>query len=457
MLIFDQNHLWSVGAIPEKEKVARILAAAMTAVDPEEAVRNYVHREQNRLIIGKKIINLDEYRRIIVIGAGKASFLMAKALCGIVGDKLARGMVISKALGLADFLPGYPSVRILKGGHPIPDNDSIGSTQALIGLLKDLDTADLVFCLISGGGSALLTQPVPGVTLEQMQNLTRTLMACGASVDEINTIRKHLDEVKGGRLAGMVYPAKLVTLILSDVIGNPLEVIASGPTVADPTTYLDSFKILDKYQVMDVVPKVVIDIFRQGRLGKLPETLKPGDPKIKNALNIIIGSNYQACAMAEAQAKKEGLHSSILTTFLNGEARSAGLFLTGILKQIVSTGDPLSRPACLIVGGETTVVLKGNGRGGRNQELALSAVNELRGLERVALITLATDGEDGPTDAAGAIVTGETAGRAEKAGLSAQAYLDNNNSYEFFKQLDDQIRTGSTGTNVNDLSFLFAF
>lgn len=428
----------------------------MAAVDPEQAVLNAVCRDQNRLAIGETTINLDDYRRIIVVGAGKASFLMAKALCGIIGDKLAKGIVISKATGLADFLPGYPSVRILKGGHPIPDNDSIASTQAMVGLLKDLEPSDLVFCMISGGGSALLTQPVAGVSLEQLQTLTRTLLACGASVDEINTIRKHLDEVKGGRLAGMVYPARLVTLILSDVIGNPLEVIASGPTVADPTTYLDSFKILDKYQVMDVVPQTVIDIFRQGRLGKLPETLKPGDPKIKNALNLIIGSNYQACARALDQAQKEGFNSSILSTFLNGEAQSAGRLLTGILKQIDMTGDPLSRPACLIVGGETTVVIKGYGKGGRNQELALSAVNELRGLERIVLITLATDGEDGPTDAAGAIVTGSTALRAEKAGLSAQAYLDDNNSYEFFKQLDDQIRTGSTGTNVNDLCFLFA-
>lgn len=457
MAIFENHRAWSLRTHPEEEKIVSVLAAALAAVDPEKAVLNVVQRDRNHLTVGQTHINLDAYRRVFIIGAGKASFLMAKALSGLIGDKLAKGAVISKAVSLSNFLPGYPSVRILKGGHPIPDGDSIQSTQVLIEMVKELGEQDLVLCLISGGGSALLTRPVQGVTLEQLRNLTRTLLACGASVDEINAIRKHLDEVKGGRLAGLVYPARLVTLILSDVIGSPLEVIASGPTVADPTTFQDALNIIEKYQVMDIVPPAVIEIFKKGILGELPETVKPGDEKIKSTVNLIVGSNLQAAEASVAEARRLGFHCLLLTTRLQGEARVAGRFLAAILREIAETGHPLPRPACLVVGGETTVVIKGEGSGGRNQELALGAVKDLDDVEKVALITLATDGEDGPTDAAGAIVTGSTAKRAETMGLNTQAYLDDNNSYAYFKMLDDQIRTGSTGTNVNDLAFLFAF
>ena len=457
MSLWDDQLALSLRSYAEGERMTRILAAALDAVDPEKAVLKLVRRDQDHLTFGTIDIDLQAYRRVFIIGAGKASFMMARAVANLVGDKLAKGAVITKAVGLSSFLPGYPSVRVLRGGHPLPDPGSLQGTQVIVDLVKILHPDDLVIGLISGGGSTLLAKPVQGVSLEQLQSLNRTLLACGASVDEINTIRKHLDEVKGGRLAGMVYPARMVTLILSDVIGNPLEVVASGPTVADPTTFDDALAVLAKYQVLDNVPRSIVETLKKGQRGELPETLKAGDMRIRQVDNLVVGSNIQASQAAILAAEQAGFHSLLLTTHLKGEARMAGRFLSSILRQVAETGHPLPRPACLVAGGETTVFLRGEGRGGRNQELALGAVEELRGLKHVVLVTLATDGEDGPTDAAGALVTGETAAHAEAMGVNTQAYLDNNDSYSYFKLVGGLLRTGSTGTNVNDLTFLFAF
>jgi hydroxypyruvate reductase len=327
----------------------------------------------------------------------------------------------------------------------------------MLALLNHLEPTDLVFCMVSGGGSALMAAPVDGIALPDMQKLTGLLLKCGASIDEINTIRKHLDRVKGGGLARISYPAQLVTLILSDVVGNPLEVIASGPTVADPTTYGDAEQVIFHHHLQEETPGSILQVLKAGKTGLLPESLKPGDPCLERVHNVIIGSNLQAAKAGVSQACLEGFNPLLLTNYLQGPAVQAGGFLSAVLKQMVGYGQPVPRPACLVAGGETTVVLKGSGKGGRNQELALSSVEGLDGLEQVALVTLATDGEDGPTDAAGAVVTGKTAARAGRLGLSPQAYLEDNNSYPFFKQLGDLVRTGPTGTNVNDLVFLFTF
>jgi hydroxypyruvate reductase len=351
----------------------------------------------------------------------------------------------------------HSPVRILEASHPLPDERGVQGAQQLIDLLKGVGPDDLVIGLISGGGSALLTSPAPGLSLGDLQALTSALLACGANINEINTLRKHLDLVKGGGLAQWVAPARLATLILSDVVGDPLDVIASGPTVPDPTTFAEALGVIEKYQIGAKTPSAVIDRLQQGAAGNIPDTPKPGDPLFERVQNVIVGSNRQAAEAALAQAQAEGLYPLLLTTYLQGEARQVGRVLAGVARQVASSGQPIARPACLVAGGETTVTLRGDGSGGRNQEMALSAVAELAGLPDLALVTLATDGGDGPTDAAGAVVTGETLSRAQNLGLGPEDYLSRNNAYHFFAPLGDLLKPGPTQTNVNDLAFIFAF
>jgi glycerate 2-kinase len=289
-----------------------------------------------------------------------------------------------------------------------------------------------------------------------LQKLTRLLLASGAEIGEINTLRKHLDRVKGGGLARTAAPAEIVTLIVSDVVGSPLDVIASGPTVPDSSTFDQAIQILEKYGLMQQAPPSIVEILEDGAAGKIAETLKAGDPLLANVHNAIVADNYLAAQAAAARAKDLGWNTLLLTTFLHGEAQQAGLMLGSILRQVATSGEPVRRPACIIVGGETTVTLRGEGLGGRNQELALGSVAELSGLERVVLVALATDGDDGPTDAAGAVVTGETLARGKTLGLNPAAFLARNDSYHYFEMLDDLLLTGPSGTNVNDLAFLFA-
>jgi len=291
------------------------------------------------------------------------------------------------------------------------------------------------------------------VTLSDMQALTSALLACGASVDEINILRRHLDRLKGGGLARLAFPARVVSLILSDVVGNPLEAIASGPTAPDPSTCADALAVLDKYQLPGKIPASVLSALRYGR-----ETLKPGDAVFKNVDNILVGSNLLAAQAALKQAEIEGFHPYLLRIDLQGEAREVAVELCRTLRCAWQTGDPAPPPACIVAGGETTVTLReGSGQGGRNQELALASVTELANFLEVMLVSLATDGEDGPTDAAGAVVTGETFARAYGLGLDPVEYLRRNDSYTFFAALDDLLKPGPTGTNVNDLIFLFTF
>ena len=348
-------------------------------------------------------------------------------------------------------------IEIVEAGHPIPDNRGIQATNRVIELLKRTQKDDLVICLISGGGSALMVSPVEGISLAELQDLTAELLASGATINEINTLRKHLDQVKGGQIARYATPARLVSLILSDVVGDPLDVIASGPTVPDSTTFDDAIEILNKYQIEHKISRSIIKHLNSGRAGEIPETPKENDGIFKNVTNFMIGSNLVAGNGTLEQARKEGFHSMVLTNYLQGEAKEVAITLAAILRQMASNNPPIPRPACIILGGETTVTLHGNGQGGRNQEIALASVYDLSGIEDIALITLATDGGDGPTDAAGAVVTGETFLRAQKLGMDPQKYLRNNDSYNFFKTLNDLVITGPTQTNVNDLVFLFSF
>jgi hydroxypyruvate reductase len=408
-------------------RILRILSAALNAVDPAEAVRKYLPSLSGN---------------VYGLGIGKASIPMLTAL--------AESYPLSGALAISKHASSStPNLfPVILGSHPIPDSRSLEAGTRALDFVSALSEDDTLVCLISGGGSALVTAPYEGITLEDMQSLTSQLLACGARIDEVNTLRRQLDRIKGGGLARAA-KAKIISLILSDVIGNPLEAIASGPTVPDPTTRADAAAVLKKYKIEERVPGSIMDFLESDNL---LSNIWEQAPRLQNQ-NIIIGDNGLAAQAALEQAEHEGIHAEILTNELQGEAREAGVMLA---KQLRGEVSKRQRPFCLIAGGETTVTIKGNGKGGRNQELVLAAVNELRGLENVMLIALATDGDDGPTDAAGAAATGESARRAEEAGVDAADHLSRNDAYVFFEALGDLIRTGPSGTNVNDLIFLIA-
>jgi hydroxypyruvate reductase len=341
----------------------------------------------------------------------------------------------------------------MEGGHPVPDARSLQAGETVLEFVSSLQTEDTLICLISGGGSALVTAPL--VPLQDMQTLTSLLLASGARIDEINILRRQLDRVKGGGLA-QATKAKIISLILSDVVGNPLETIASGPTVPNPTTRADAIAVLKKYDLEEQLPDSIKKNLESGTgLPEFQEHTLMGirAPELYNIQNVIVGDNRLAAQAAREQAKLEGFDVEILMNDLQAEAREAGVMLA---KRLREESAKRPRPFCLIAGGETTVTVRGKGKGGRNQELALSAMDELSGLENALLIALATDGDDGPTDAAGAVVTGESARRAAALGLDAADYLSQNDAYPFFNTLGDLIKCGPTGTNVNDLIFLLA-
>ena len=419
-------------------RILRILSAALQAVDPAEAVRKHIPK-----------INGNVYGLAI----GKASIPMLTALAETL--PLSGALAISKHASTLS-LNLFP---VVLGSHPVPDAKSLYAGQRVLEFVSTLQEDDTLICLISGGGSALVTAPHAGITLEDMQSFTSLLLSCGARIDEINTLRRQLDRIKGGGLARAT-KAKVISLILSDVIGNPLEAIASGPTVPDPTTREDALAILKKYQAEKRVPDSIMNFLESNflesasLLANVEQQVSPrrhGDAS--GVQNIIIGDNAFAAQAALEQAGREGFSAEILTNELQGEAREVGLTLAKQLREEISKRP---RPFCLIAGGETTVTIKGEGKGGRNQELALSTVKELAGVQNVFLITLGTDGEDGPTDAAGAVVTGESVWQAERLGVDAADRLSRNDAYTFFDVLGDLIRTGPTGTNVNDLILLVA-
>ncbi len=433
---------------PRGDTVLRILAEAINAVEPGNAVRNFVRRDGNILSVDGRDYALDEFGSIYILGVGKAAPAMTRALAGLLGDKNLSGLVISKH----NDTPPSGSFEQIQGGHPIPDERSLRAGQKAINLLKRVSADDLLICLISGGGSALMTVPLPGIGLDEIKTLTTALLRCGARIDEINTIRRHVDQLKGGGVARMAAPARTVSLILSDVVGSPLEAIASGITAPDPSTREDALGIISRYGLEKIVSPQILR-----SLVEAPETPKPGEKLFASVQNVLVGSNLIAAQSALEQAFREGFSTFLMRTDLQGEAREVGKSLSRDLRQILQTGKPAARPFCLVAGGETTVTVRGNGKGGRNQELALAAVPELADLPNVMLVTLATDGEDGPTDAAGAVVTAETLERGQKLGLFPQAFLDNNDAYHYFNPLEDLLKPGPSGTNVNDLTFIFGF
>jgi glycerate 2-kinase len=381
---------------------------------------------------------------------------MAQAVISISGEVIKSGYIITKD-GYSPQLQSIESsrIKIIEGGHPIPDVRGASATSELIQILNNLTQDDLVICLLSGGGSALLTQPAPKITLDDVCNVTQLLLKSGANIQEINTIRKHIDLIKGGGLARYVYPARMVTLIISDVIGDPLDVIASGPCHPDPTTFQDALEIVERYKLSNSFPFAVMEHLQKGINGLIPETPKPGDIVFSKVDHIVLANLETAVWAAHQEAQREGFQAIHLTSRLMGEASYVGQLLANLTHAIRLADTSLKQPICLIAGGETTVIVKGSGYGGRNLEIALSSVIGLSGVKNVALVTFATDGGDGPTDAAGAVVTGISEDRAQKAGLDCRLFLEDNNSYNYFDPLGDLIKPGPTFTNVNDLVLMF--
>jgi len=375
---------------------------------------------------------------------------MAASLERILGSRITAGWVNVK-YGHGQKLK---RIRIQEAGHPLPDRKGLEGSQEMVRLLGQLTPQDLVIFLISGGGSALLPLPVPGVSLEEKQAATNLLLGCGATIQEINTVRKHLSVIKGGGLAKIVYPATLVTLILSDVIGDPLDAIASGPTVPDPTTFEDCARILSRYGLWEKVPLSVANHIREGLEGRKEETVKENDPAFSKVYNLVVGNNLLAMKAAQKAAKAMGYRTLLLSSLIEGETREVAKVHTAVAKEVLLSGNPISSPACILSGGETTVTLRGKGKGGRNQEFALASSIELAGWEGIVLLSAGTDGTDGPTDAAGAFADGKTLSRAKTLGLDPWSFLKENDSYSFFEQLGDLLMTGPTGTNVMDLRIL---
>jgi len=434
-----------------------ILQESLKAVEPGEAVRRAMRLEGSTLHVGERTYNLQDFDRIFVVGGGKAGAPMAAAIEQILGDRVTAGLVNVKYGHLLPPAEMPRRISIREAGHPSPDENGCEGVRGMFELLTALTERDLVICVISGGGSALMVLPQPGISLEDMRELTGLLLRCGATINEMNTVRKHLDAFKGGQLARRAMPAQVISLILSDVVGNPLDVIASGPTAPDTSTFAEAVRVLRDGGIWDEVAPSIRRRLEAGLAGDVPENPKADDPIFQKVNNVIVGSNELAALAAIEQAKALGFNAQLLSTYIEGEAREVARVFAGLAKELVRYNRPLSRPACLVAGGETTVHIQGDGKGGRNQELALASAIALEGWSDAMVVSLATDGTDGPTDAAGALATGDTVQKGREKGLDAREYLARNDSYHFFEAIGDLLLTGPTNTNVNDLIFVFAF
>ncbi|MBI5781171.1 MAG: glycerate kinase [Rhodocyclales bacterium] len=431
-----------------------IFRAAIAAVDPGAALRRALRYDGDRLMLPDgSAYALERFERLLVVGAGKGAAAMAQAAEDLLGDRLTAGLVVVK---YGHTVP-LRQIELAEAAHPVPDAAGIAATARILHLLEGTDERTLVLCLLTGGASALLEHPLPDLTLTEVQKTTALLLAAGADIRELNTVRKHLSAVKGGRLAAAAYPATVLALVLSDVIGDPPEIIASGPTVPDPSTYAEAWSILERYGLAGVVPPRVTAHLRRGLRGELPESPKPGDPRLTRSRTLVIGNLHEALVAAQAAAERLGYHSTLLTETLQGEALAAARHLARIaLEEAKST----RQRRCLLAGGETTVQVAGNGKGGRNQHLALAFAREIAGHPRISLLAAGTDGTDGPTDAAGAYVDGDTCARARAQGLDPDDFLARCDSYTFFALLDARsgkphhFRPGPTGTNVMDIDII---
>ncbi len=430
-----------------RKQALAIFHSALEAVDPVGAIHRHVSIDNRSLVVSGTRLELDDYDRIWVVGAGKGAAPMAQALEELLGERIFEGAIVVKD---GHGLP-LKHVRIHEASHPVPDQRSVQGGEDILSLVKKAKERDLVISLLSGGGSALLVAPVQGVNLKDKQEVTKLLLACGATIHEINAVRKHLSRIKGGGLACSAHPARVISLILSDVIGDDLDVIASGPVVPDPTTFHQAEAVLKRHGIWEKVPKSVRKHIEKGVNGEIGETAKPGDTSFQNDITALVGTNFQALEAARKEAEFQGYRPLILSAMVEGEAREAAKMHAGIAKEIMASGHPIPPPACVLFGGETTVTLKGKGKGGRNMEFALASALALDGEKHVVVLSGGTDGTDGPTDAAGAIVDGETADRARSQGLDPLDHLRRNDAYPLFQSLGDLVITGPTRTNVMDV------
>lgn len=432
-----------------------IFSKALSAVDPLKILKERIRIERDRLCIEmergpEKVFDLRTFGRIFVAGTGKASSSMAQAIEELFGDRVTKGVITTK---YGHLLP-LKRVQIIEAGHPVPDRNGYEGARKIQRLLKESGPDDLVIFLLSGGGSALLPFPADGIDLKEKQEVTQLLLDSGADIREINTIRKHISRIKGGWVAKWAYPSTVIAFILSDVVGDQLDVIGSGPTVPDPSTFGEALEILTKYDLLNEVAPSIRKYLQSGTKEKAEETPKPGEVAFEKVSNILIGSNILALREAKKEAESLGFNAVILSSSIEGETREASRFHTGIAKEVISSGNPVARPACILSGGETTVTIKGNGRGGRNQEFVLAGALDISGIEKIVLLSAGTDGTDGPTDASGALADNTTIQKAENMGLNPSGHLENNDAYPFFQKLGDLLITGPTHTNVMDVRII---
>lgn len=434
----------------KKETLKEIYEAAIEAASPYNALRKlHPAPSGKRLLLktGRTPVDLNRYKRIFAAGGGKAVCPMARAIEELLGS-ITSGLVVTK-YGHSELLR---KIQVKEAGHPIPDRSGVEGASGILKIASQAGEDDLLIVLLTGGASALLSAPAFGLSLRDKQKASRLLINSGAAIDEINTVRKHLSLIKGGLLARAAQPATILTLIVSDVVGNDLSTIASGPTAPDPSTFADALRIIKDYSLAGEMPRKVMEILRAGSKGELPETPKPGDPIFEKTKNIIIADNLAALEAAGRRARALGLRPVVLSSSVTGNTREAADFFASVLKEIKSSGNPAKRPACVLMGGETTLKVTGRGKGGRNQEFALSLATALKSAPGIHTLSAGTDGTDGPTEAAGAYALPDTLERARALGLDPARYFDRHDSYHFFKAVDGLFFTGPTGTNVMDIA-----
>lgn len=427
---------------------------ALAAADPARIVRKHLRLDGQILHADHLRFPLKNYRRTFVIGGGKASGYMAEEVERLLGKWITEGLVI-----IPDYLLPRPRGRRIvyhTASHPIPTRKGVRAVQAMLSLVEKLSRNDLVIVLLSGGGSALMPLPIQGISLDDEARVTSLLLTSGANIEEINVIRKHLSQIRGGRLAERLCPATVLTLIISDVVGDKIEAIASGPTSPDPTTFHDAERVLKKYDLWARIPETARKVITHGLSGSIPDTPKKKDKAFKHVHNLVVGNNRDSCVAAAAAMTNAGYRTEVLSIQITGEAREAGQIFGSIARDIRENRLPFAPPAAIVAGGETTVTVRGKGKGGRNQELVLAAAVRIDGSARVVVGSFATDGVEGQTNAAGAIADGTTVKRGLKLGVDPERSLRNNDSYHYFSRLKDLVMTGPTGTNVNDIMILAA-
>ncbi len=443
MLFRNREQIIKNGKTPELKKIRKdildILDSVLDAVDPYKAVKSRFNSD--KIIFEEDSIDISDFDNVYLVGFGKASVGMAQAVCDSVDVK--EGVVVTND---PNSQVKNDNVVTIVGGHPLPDQGSIDGAEKILSVVEKCNDCDVLIVLISGGGSALLSKP--RMCLEDLQSVTSLLLKCGADINEINTIRKHLSLVKGGQLAA-ASNGLVISFIISDIIGDPMSFIASGPTYPDSTSFADAKRVLEKYDLWEKIPLSVKKVVDDGVKGVIPDTPNEDDVVFKNVFNFIVANNGIACKAAERKARNLGYKTMLLTTSLDGEAKEKGKFLVDKVLNYMNS----ERKLLFISGGETTVTIHGDGKGGRNQEMILGTVRELFEKD-VVFASFATDGVDGMSDAAGAIADGFTLSRAQRKGLDPDVFLRDNNSYEFFKNLDDLFMTGPTGTNVMDVQIV---